>query len=69
MKARLGHGDELAALKRLDAETRRLERHVSGPSVAAVIEEERRRSHEYGGRSVFGIEPPPQEAAEVEVAS
>ncbi len=45
VKARLGHSDELAALKRLDAEARRLERYVSGPSVPAVMEEERHRSH------------------------
>jgi hypothetical protein len=55
VKAGLGHSDELAALKRLDAEARRLERYVSGPAVEAVMTEERQRSHEYGGRSVFGI--------------
>jgi uncharacterized protein len=27
--------------------------------VAAHLAEERARSHEYGGRSVFGWEPPP----------
>ena len=68
LKAGLGHSDELAALKRLDAEARRLERYVSGPPVASVMAEERHRSHEYGGRSVFGIEPPPPEPAGAEVA-
>ena len=63
VKARLGHSDELAALKRLDQQARRLERHVSGPSVTAVMAEERHRSHEYGGRSVFGVEPPPTKSA------
>jgi uncharacterized protein len=57
--ARLGREEELSALKRLDDQARRLERHVSGPSVEAHIAEERRRSHEYGGRSVFGWEQAP----------
>jgi hypothetical protein len=57
-KAKLGQDDKLAALKRLDDEARRVER-VAGPPVEAVIAEERRLSHSYGGRSVFGWEPPP----------
>ncbi|WP_296611782.1 DUF763 domain-containing protein [Sphingomonas sp.] len=56
-KAKLGREEELAALRRLDAQARRLEANVSGPSVDAVIAEERARSHEHGGRSVFGWEP------------
>ena len=52
--ARLGNAEELAALKRLDAQARRLERIAAGPSVPALIAAERERSHEYGGRSVFG---------------
>ena len=62
-KAKLGQSEELAAIKRLDEQARRLERHVSGPSVEALFVEERARSHEYGGRSVFGVEPPLQERA------
>jgi hypothetical protein len=58
--AKLGAPDELAAIKRLDVEARRLERAASGPAVSELIAEERRRSHDYGGRSVFGWEPPPQ---------
>jgi hypothetical protein len=57
-KAKLGQSEELAAIKRLDEQARRLERHVSRPSVEALFVEERARSHEYGGRSVFGVEPP-----------
>ena len=57
-KAKLGQSEELAAIKRLDEQARRLERHASGPSVEALFAEERARSHEYGGRSVFGEEPP-----------
>ncbi len=60
-KAKLGHSEELAAIKRLDEQARRLERHASGPSVEALFVEERARSHEYGGRSVLGVEPPLQE--------
>ena len=59
-KAKLGQDDKLAALKRLDDETRRVERRAAGPSVPDVIAEERRLSHSYGGRSVFGWEPAPE---------
>jgi hypothetical protein len=58
VKAKLGNAEELAAIQRLDEQARRLERSAAGPSVSAVIAEERVRSHEYGGRSVFGWEPP-----------
>jgi len=57
-KAKLGNAEELAAIQRLDDQSRRLERSVTGPSVSALIAEERERSHEYGGRGVFGWEPP-----------
>jgi uncharacterized protein len=62
-KAKLGAAEELAAIRRLDEQARRLERHAAGPSVEALFAEERARSHEYGGRSVFGEEPPPRETA------
>jgi hypothetical protein len=55
-KAKLGRDEELAALKRLDRQARLLERSAKGPSVEALIAEERRDSHAYGGRSVFGWE-------------
>jgi uncharacterized protein len=57
-KAKLGQDEKLGAIRRLDEQARRLERYVSGPSLKAVIAEERERSHEYGGMSVFGPEPP-----------
>jgi hypothetical protein len=60
-KAKLGQDDKLAALKRLDDEARRVERRAAGPAVERVIAEERRLSHSYGGRSVFGWEPTPEE--------
>jgi hypothetical protein len=59
-KAKLGQDDRLAALKRLDDEARRVERRTAGPPVPDAIAEERRLSHTYGGRSVFGWEPPPE---------
>ena len=58
-RARLGQTEELAAIRRLDDQARRLERHVSGPSLDAVVADEMMHSHAYGGRSVFGDEPPP----------
>jgi hypothetical protein len=59
-RARLGHAEELAAIRRLDDQARRLERDATGPSVEALIAEERSRSHAFGGRSVFGWEPAPE---------
>lgn len=61
-KARLGSEEELAAIRRLDDQARRLERTAAGPSVAALIAEERAVSHRHGGRSVFGWEAAPDEA-------
>jgi hypothetical protein len=56
--AKLGREEELGALKRLDAQARLLEREASGPPVEELITEERRLSHSYGGRSVFGWAKP-----------
>ena len=56
--AKLGQDEKLAAIRRLDQQARRLERTATGPSVEALIAKERARSHDYGGRSVFGWEPP-----------
>lgn len=56
-KAKLGETEELAAIRRLDEQARRLERISSGPSVDALIAEERHNAHAFGGRSVFGWEP------------
>jgi hypothetical protein len=58
-KAKLGNDERLDAIRRLDAQARRLERHATGPSLAAVVGTEEARSHEHGGRSVFGWEPAP----------
>jgi len=55
--AKLGQDEKLSAIRRLDEQARRLEVHATGPSFDALVGEERRRSHEFGGRSVFGWEP------------
>jgi hypothetical protein len=59
-KAKLGDGERLDAIGRLDAQARRLEHHATGPSLPDFTASERRHSHEYGGRSVFGWEPAPE---------
>jgi uncharacterized protein len=59
-KAKLGREEELGALGRLDQQSRRLERHVGGPSLERIIAGELDHSHSYGGRSVFGWERPPE---------
>ncbi len=66
--AKLGRDDMLAAVKRLDDEARRVERNAVGPSLADLIAEERRLSHSFSGRSVFGWEPAPEALAEVRAA-
>jgi uncharacterized protein len=57
-QAKLGRDEELAALRRLDAQARTLERATAGSSFASLIAGERQRSPAYGGRSVFGWEQP-----------
>lgn len=52
-KARLGQREEMEALKRLDDQSRRLERTARGPAFQDFVAEEWRRSDEYGGRTVF----------------
>ena len=55
-KAKLGRQEELAALERLDDQSRALERTATGPSVPDLLAQERHNSPGYGGRSVFGWE-------------
>lgn len=57
-KGRLGRDEELAALKRLDDQSRLLERYVTGPDLKEIVAGEFDKSFSYGGRSVFGWEPP-----------
>ena len=65
-KAKLGQDEALQALQRLDRELRRLERAANGPTVDALISQEREQSYRYGGRSVFGWEQSPLHAADHE---
>jgi hypothetical protein len=58
-QSKLGNDERMSALRRLDEQSRRLERDALGPSVPELIAEERHLSHSYGGRSVFGWEPEP----------
>jgi hypothetical protein len=58
-QAKLGNDEKLSAIRRLDEQARRLERHASGPPLDAHLAEERARSHDYGGMSVFGAAPAP----------
>lgn len=53
VKARLGAGEELAAIKRLDAQARLVEPLATGPSFHEYVAEEWRRSEEFGGRTVM----------------
>ena len=55
-KAKLGQNDQLHALQRLDAESRRLDSLAAAISFEKVVAEERVRSGRYGGRSIFGWE-------------
>jgi hypothetical protein len=41
LKAKLGQSEELAAIRRLDEQARRLEWHASGPSVKLLLSDER----------------------------
>ena len=59
-KAKLGNEEELAAIRRLDAQARLLEPHARGPSVEDYMDEERRSAHLYGGRTVFGHAKKPE---------
>ena len=65
-KGRLGRDEELSALKRLDDQSRMLERYVTGPDLKEIVAGEFDRSFSYGGRSVFGWEPATD--AEINVA-
>jgi hypothetical protein len=56
VKARLGRSEELAALQRLDDQSRRLERYATGPSLKQLVAREFEQSRLLGGRSVFGWE-------------
>ncbi|MDB5523449.1 MAG: hypothetical protein JWM58_1212 [Rhizobium sp.] len=56
-KGRLGRDEELQALRRLDEQSRTLERYVTGPDLKEIVAGEFDKSAVFGGRSVFGWEP------------
>ncbi|HVZ12829.1 MAG TPA: DUF763 domain-containing protein [Bauldia sp.] len=63
-KAKLGQGEAMAAIRRLDDQARAMERRASGPNVRDFIAGERRQSHLFGGMTVMGpAKPPPSSAA------
>jgi uncharacterized protein len=53
-KAAIGENDKIDAFKRLDQQTRRLERQVDGPSFNEIVDRENRLSGEFDGMTVFG---------------
>jgi len=55
-RAKLGQADRLSAIERLDQQACALEHSLSGPSFEQHVSEERRRSAELDGMSVFGRE-------------
>ncbi|MER8435882.1 DUF763 domain-containing protein [Mesorhizobium sp. M1312] len=65
-KAKLGRDEEIGALKRLDDQSRQVERYVTGPSLKEIVAGEFDQSHLLGGRSVFGWEAAPEVPADVE---
>jgi hypothetical protein len=62
-RAKLGEDDRMAAIRRLDAEARRLERAARGRGFEEMVAEERLASAAYGGRSVVGEGRGPPAAA------
>jgi len=56
--ARLGQSEKLDAIRRLDEQAQRLESAASGPDLEQYLQEERARSHGYGGRDVSGPAEP-----------
>jgi len=52
--AKLGNAEKLAAIRRLDAQARGLESAGQDPDFARLLAQEKRRSPELGGRTVFG---------------
>ncbi|MDF3151778.1 DUF763 domain-containing protein [Mesorhizobium sp. XAP10] len=61
-KAKLGRDEEIGALRRLDDQSRQVERYATGPSLKEIVAGEFDQSHLLGGRSVFGWEAAPDTA-------
>lgn len=66
--AKLGNADRLAAIERLDAQARMMERGGAiGPTFEAYVARERARSRSYGGRTVFDDRRAPKQPAQLEL--
>ncbi len=63
LKGKLGREEELQALRRLDDQSRTMERYVTGPDLKEIVAGEFQQSSAFGGRSVFGWEQPPEDAS------
>ena len=69
-RARLGQRERLEALRRLDAQARRLEAVAEGPGLAEHLRRERAASPSYGGRTVAGpVGSAPQPGSPAPVSS
>lgn len=53
-RAKMGENDRIDAFKRLDRQTRALEKQATGPSLNAIISHENEQSPDFGGMTVFG---------------
>ena len=62
LKGKLGREEELQALRRLDDQSRSIERYATGPDLKEIVAGEFQQSSAFGGRSVFGWELPPENA-------
>jgi hypothetical protein len=51
-RAKLGHDDKLATIRRLDEQARVLERAVPGPGLNEFVAQEAQQARDYGGRTV-----------------
>ena len=61
-RGRLDEADRLAAIRRLDEQSRQLEESARGPDLSSFVAEERRRAPERGGRTVFDDAKPTRAA-------
>src|SRR5512133_2134801 len=57
-RAKLGNEDRAVAIRKLDAEARRLEATANGPGFDEFVREERAASATYGGKTVFELPSP-----------
>jgi hypothetical protein len=58
-RAKLGQDKQLAALQKLDGESRKLERAAKGPTFEGLLAEERAQSHQYGAAAFSAGSLPP----------